>query len=352
MTVSLKAGTLKRLHPLSLIDKQYFDLLIKDAKVTQFSRGEVILKKQRDAKICHYLLTGAIEARESFDSRARVEAGEAKSWQALEELLGGKGVIKALRDCSVLSLPNELIDRLLNWSSSSDIHIAHLEDGETSVDSNILIDDNFEEGWEDVFFQSPLARHLKPQDIQELFKLLEDKEVKEGEEVVKKNTEGDFFYIIKRGAAEIFTDKHSAFSGKRFELRTGNYFGDEALVADGLRNATVAMTTDGVLGRLSREDFNRIVKESLIHRLSEDQIASNDEVNSQYIDVRLPAEYRFGHRESSLNIPISHLRKKIHELDPNSRYFVTPEGGARSELATYLLTQAGFEAYCLAPASS
>ena len=41
------------------------------------------------------------------------------------------------------------------------------------------------------------------------------------------------------------------------------------------------------------------------------------------------------------------LRKQLRELDRNKSYLVTPEGGKRSELAVYLMRQAGLNAYLL-----
>jgi rhodanese-related sulfurtransferase len=41
------------------------------------------------------------------------------------------------------------------------------------------------------------------------------------------------------------------------------------------------------------------------------------------------------------------LRKRLREFDRNKTYLVTPEGGKRSELAVYLLRQAGLNAYLL-----
>ena len=53
------------------------------------------------------------------------------------------------------------------------------------------------------------------------------------------------------------------------------------------------------------------------------------------------------HIEGSVNTPVVSLRKHLRELDRNKSYLVTPEGGRRSELAVYLLRQAGLNAYLL-----
>ena len=52
------------------------------------------------------------------------------------------------------------------------------------------------------------------------------------------------------------------------ELKAGDAFGEEALIVEGVRNATVTMKSDGVLLRLNKEDFIELLREPLLRRLS------------------------------------------------------------------------------------
>ena len=65
------------------------------------------------------------------------------------------------------------------------------------------------------------------------------------------------------------------------------------------------------------------------------------------LDVRFPPEFRHGHIDGASNVPVVVLRKRLRELDRDKTYLVTPEGGRRSELAVYLLRQAGLNVYLL-----
>lgn len=61
------------------------------------------------------------------------------------------------------------------------------------------------------------------------------------------------------------------------------------------------------------------------------------------LDVRTPPEYRSGHIEDSINIPldkISTIEKKIK--DKNTPLYVYCQSGARIRQAVSYLTQAGF----------
>ncbi len=51
---------------------------------------------------------------------------------------------------------------------------------------------------------------------------------------------------------------------KLAELSVGDTFGEEALIAEAKRNATVTMMTDGVLMRLNKQDFRELMNEPLL----------------------------------------------------------------------------------------
>lgn len=61
------------------------------------------------------------------------------------------------------------------------------------------------------------------------------------------------------------------------------------------------------------------------------------------IDIRSENEWRSGHIEGSVNIPLNHLRERTAELPANAPFAVHCEGGYRSAIAVSLLEQAGFE---------
>lgn len=121
------------------------------------------------------------------------------------------------------------------------------------------------------------------------------------------------------------------------------------MVAETVRSASIRMISDGVLARLDHAEFNQILRDSLVRHARETQMqALMDDVSTcVVIDVRLRAEFVHGHGEQSRNIPINQLRNKLNSFDKSKLYLVSPEGGRRSELATYMLCQAGFDAYLL-----
>ena len=62
----------------------------------------------------------------------------------------------------------------------------------------------------------------------------------------------------------------------------------------------------------------------------------------QRVDTRTPGEYRRGHADGFVNLPLDTLREHLAELDPAKPVYVMCQSGLRSYLACRILTQHGF----------
>ncbi len=64
------------------------------------------------------------------------------------------------------------------------------------------------------------------------------------------------------------------------------------------------------------------------------------------VDVRTPAEYKLGHINGSVNIPLDTIKGKIGELKQKNKIIITCcRSGARSGMAKSILRNAGIEAH-------
>ena len=131
-------------------------------------------------------------------------------------------------------------------------------------------------------------------------------------------------------------------------LKPGDAFGEEALLADASRNATVTMKTDGVLLGLSKADFSELLKEPLLHRLPWLEAKSRVASGAQWIDVRFPAEFVHDGLPDAINIPLNEIRRAAPLLDASREYIVYCQTGRRSAAAAFLLSQRGLRASVLA----
>lgn len=63
------------------------------------------------------------------------------------------------------------------------------------------------------------------------------------------------------------------------------------------------------------------------------------------LDTRTPGEYRRGHADGFINLPLDELRERLGELDPAKPVYVMCQSGLRSYVACRILSQHGFHCY-------
>ena len=333
---------LQRFSPLNQIAAKYQLRLQSGLRVRQINKGNTLIRKNREQGVLHFLVDGELEIRNSFENRDTLTQNDKRAGRAIENLLSPQSTVRALSHCQVLVCEQKVIDELLSWTQDYSIHF--LEDGELPLAETNLIDDDFQEDWDNVFIQSALASNLSHQAISELLAGVENIEVAAGDTIVKRGSEADYFYIIKEGDAVVQTDPDGPYRGAEFHLHPGNYFGDEALIAHTVRNSCVKMATRGLLGRLNQERFETLIKSHLV--LPDSQINENAGKQPRLtIDVRFEIEAKLSPIEGSQLIPVPQLRKQLTDMDHSKLYVVSPANDVRSELAVYLMRQAGLNAY-------
>lgn len=63
------------------------------------------------------------------------------------------------------------------------------------------------------------------------------------------------------------------------------------------------------------------------------------------LDTRTPEEYRRGHADGFINLPLDELRERLGELDPAKPVYVMCQSGLRSYVACRILSQHSFHCY-------
>jgi rhodanese-related sulfurtransferase len=99
--------------------------------------------------------------------------------------------------------------------------------------------------------------------------------------------------------------------------------------------------------RLHKRDFLELLGDALIARIPFAEARERVASGSQWLDVRLPAEYQSLAIDGALNIPLYFLRLKLSALDPQQQYIVYCGDGRRSAAAAYILNEWGFSATVL-----
>jgi len=231
----------------------------------------------------------------------------------------------------IASIDSTLLDVMLTLDQTA-------ETG--SVDTSAL----GEEDWMSRMLQSDAFSRMPPADIQRLIQSLQQVNVFTGDTIVSQGDEGDYYYIIREGSCSITR----LASGKGWdvplaELGPGDSFGEDALVSDAKRNATVTMLTDGSLMRLSKQQFVDILKKPMVHYVDYEMAVTATESGDIWMDVRTPDEFANSALNKSINMPLAAIRESMKKLDATRKYILYCDTGRRSAAAAFLLGQRGFD---------
>ena len=164
--------------------------------------------------------------------------------------------------------------------------------------------------------QTQAFHRIPPANIQAIFMRMQRVACRAGETIIQQGAEGDYFYAIVSGKCLVTRETPLNRGGlKLAELGVGDTFGEEALISEAKRNATVTMLTDGVLMRLNKQDFRELMNEPLVQWVTYPQAREMVARGGRWLDVRLPSEHQNLAIEGSLNIPLYFIRLKISTLD-------------------------------------
>jgi cAMP-dependent protein kinase regulator len=89
---------------------------------------------------------------------------------------------------------------------------------------------------------------------------LQELKVKAGDVVIKQNDPGDRFFMISEGILKAsIVEKQGAAPKEVYDLKSGDYFGELALINNAPRKATVTANTDCQLLFVDTEAFKRLM---------------------------------------------------------------------------------------------
>ena len=247
--------------------------------------------------------------------------------------------MRAIDDISYLSIDSDLLDVMITWDQTGSYEVEELQAQLQGAGSD---------DWMTTLLQTNAFHRIPPANIQAIFQRLQRTPCRAGEVVIKQGDEGDYFYIIVQGKCAVTRETPLSREGiKLAELNVGDTFGEEALIAEAKRNATVTMMTDGVLMRLNKQDFRELMNEPLLQWVTQEQSRKILERGGRWLDVRLPSEHQNLGIEGALNVPLYLIRLKLSTLDRTKPYIVYCDTGRRSSAAAYILVERGFDAYVL-----
>jgi len=329
---------LKRFSPLDGLKRDNLLALARKVQIRELSPGQLLFKEGDTEKRTFYVVTGTLELTDQDKTVGTVEGGTQLARNPVAPVYPRRVSAKAKDRVQFISIDSDLLDVMLTWDQTGTYEVSELQGTQ----------DETNDDWMTMLLQAKAFHKIPPANIQAIFMRMQQINYKSGDVILKQGAEGDYFYVLTRGKALVTRETPLSKDGiKLAELQVGDTFGEEALISDAKRNATVTMLADGAVMRLGKDDFKTLLNEPMLDWVSRDKAEQIIAGGGQWLDVRLPSEFENQHLDNALNIPLYFIRLKINTLDKSRNYVVCCDTGRRSSAGAYILSERGYNAYVL-----
>jgi CRP-like cAMP-binding protein len=334
----ISTSLLRSFSPLDGLKRDNLAALARKVQLRELSPGQVLFKEGDSQKRTIYIASGILELLDQGKVVETIEGGTENARNPVSPIFPRRVSARARDRVEFISIDSDLLDVMLTWDQTGTYEVAELHGREEDAT----------EDWMTMLLQAKAFHKIPPANIQAIFMRMQQINYRAGDVILKQGAEGDYFYVLTRGSAVVTRETPLSKEGiKLAELRVGDTFGEEALISDAKRNATVTMTTDGAVMRLGKEDFTKLLNEPMLDWVTYEQAGEIIANGGQWLDVRLPSEFENNHLDGAINIPLYFIRLKISTLDQDRQYVVCCDTGRRSSAGAYILNERGFEAYVL-----
>jgi CRP-like cAMP-binding protein len=330
---------LRKFSPLDGMKNDNLTALARKVAVSELPAGRTLFKEGDNGKRTIWLVSGMLELRERDRTVAMIRGGTPEARNPISQSLPRQHTARAVDPIEYLAIDSDLLDMMITWDQTGTYEVAELQAqfGNTGGDD-----------WMTTLLQTKAFHRIPPANIQAIFMRMQRVACRAGEIVIQQGAEGDYFYAIVSGKCIVTRETPLNREGIRLaELSVGDTFGEEALISEAKRNATVAMATDGVLMRLNKQDFRELMNEPLQQWVSYEEAREIIGKGGRWLDVRLPSEFQNLSLEGAVNIPLYFIRLKLTALDRNVPYVLYCDTGRRSSAAAFIMLERGFDAYVL-----
>jgi len=298
----------------------------------------VLFKEGDTEKRTIYIVSGILELVDQGKVTETVAGGSDSARNPVSPIFPRRVSAKARDRVQFISIDSDLLDVMLTWDQTGTYEVSELAGDEQGGN----------EDWMTMLLQTKAFHKIPPANIQAIFMRMQQINYKAGDVILKQGAEGDYFYVLTRGSALVTRETPLSKDGiKLAELRVGDTFGEEALISDAKRNATVTMVTDGGVMRLGKDDFKKLLNEPMLDWVDYEQGQQIVQNGGQWLDVRLPSEFENQHLDAAINIPLYFIRLKLNTLEQGKQYVVCCDTGRRSSAGAYILSERGYQAFVL-----
>jgi CRP-like cAMP-binding protein len=337
MTEQIDTEKLQHFVPFDGLSSNHLRLLASQMTLMQLPPTRLLFKRGEASDNAYFLISGSVDLADASFQVHHFNADDDENYLALDDFPKHSVSAITTENTLVYAFPRHQLALINEWNQLG----TQQDDKE---------DDQQEESWMDALLESGLFAQIPPTKIQSLFARFESCKVTMGETVIQQGDNGDTLFVIKQGYALVRRQQGNQ-ETTLAAIYPGQFFGEEALISDRPRGASIVMASDGELMKLGKEDFRSLLQDSVVRHLTQeqlDQLMEDGDRSCILLDIRVEMESKHNRIPGARNIPLSELRGELQSLEKSFTYVVCGEGGTNAELGAYLLSDAGLDAYVLA----
>lgn len=319
------AQKIRKLIPLASLSQSRFNALIAKIQLLDLEVGEFLFQKGDVTPVLVYLLEGQVSL-QALGMQVEIVAAESQAALfALAHQFPRKVDAVALTPVQCINLPAEM----LTESAFEHKVIEKMEKIEETGDD-----------WMTALLKSPVFKRLPPANLQKILTGLQEVNVGKDTVIVSQGEAGEFYYLVKQGQC-VVSRKPNLHAREIIlaQLRAGDMFGEDALLAEQPVSASITALTPVTLLRLSKTEFLSLIKEPTLKYIQAADLDLELQMGSLIVDVRSEEAFALGHIAGSQCIPFFSLRMQLQlkVLDRNKSIIVVCEDGKLSRAAAFLL---------------
>ncbi|HZP66840.1 MAG TPA: cyclic nucleotide-binding domain-containing protein [Rudaea sp.] len=334
MTVS--ASDLAKLYPLDKLRAENLEQLAREAFEEEVAKGAVLFKAGDTDEHTIFLLAGRVRGDYPDGKQKEIDASTLQGRYALGDLQPRRFTATVTSfTATLVKIERRYMEKIQTWDQLSRSENFRYYD--PSPDAN---------RWVFRLLQSRALHKLPTGNIERMFQRFEEIDVKAGDVIIREGEEADYYYAIKDGAASVSKSLETGNAIVAYLVR-GDTFGEDALLANTVRNATVTMIKDGKLMRLAKKAFDEVLKPPIVEWLTPGMASIMARQGAVVLDVRMPEEHAQRAIKDSINAPLYTLRESVADFDKTKRYIVYCNTGERSAAAAFILSKLGFQVFAL-----
>lgn len=318
--------------PFTMLSRLRLTEVVNVVRFIELRSGETFQMKGSKGFDYLYVLEGSIEITKG-DGKSTSGPQETRRKPIVLPPVPDTSTLQAKEDSIICHADREMLDNLMSWD----------EIAQQMLDSGNELAKRLDQVRNSLVF-----RRLPLETVEMAFKKMRTMPAPKGQNIISQGEEGDAYYIITQGTAEVYrTGVYDDELKKVVDLKEGDAFGCEALISGKKRSETVKMTSDGKLLVLDKQDFKNLISNPLIKTVHPKIAKTMLETGYKLVDVRYQEEYKEHHIADTILIPLNELRNRLDELNREDRYVIYCHSGNRSAVAALFLTENHFDVVSL-----